>query len=205
MQVASLQETHIFSPERAEHVARRLLARRLQSGSGAAGDISLPASLSCRARGPGGIVVGGGVTTTGLSGITSAGPNNAAGRLESPQSVHLSPTTCRSANGIHQISAGVWFQRVQDNEDTASRQLGQATFTSLTTFLQGTVSSFQVVPDANELGWRSLFGAWYVQDAIRLRRNLTIRVGHPRTSSPPAGTKRSGAPPITSPMPPASS
>ena len=29
--------------------------------------------------GPGGIVVNGGVTTTGLSGITSAGPNNAAG------------------------------------------------------------------------------------------------------------------------------
>ncbi len=79
--------------------------------------------------------------------------------------------------GIHQISAGVWFQRVQDNEDTASRQLGQATFASLTTFLQGTVSSFQVVPTANELGWRSLFGAWYFEDAIKLRRNLTFRAG----------------------------
>ncbi len=51
------------------------------------------------------------------------------------------------AKGMHQITAGVWLQRVQDNEDSASRQLGQATFTSLTTFLQGTVSSFQVVPD----------------------------------------------------------
>ena len=51
--------------------------------------------------------------------------------------------------GMHQISAGVWFQRLQDNEDTASRQLGQASFTSLTTFLQGTVSSFQVVPTAH--------------------------------------------------------
>ena len=48
---------------------------------------------------------------------------------------------------------------MQDNEDTASRQLGQASFTSLTTFLQGTLSSFQVVPNPNELGWRSLFGA----------------------------------------------
>jgi hypothetical protein len=47
----------------------------------------------------------------------------------------------------------------------------------LTTFLQGTVSSFQVVPTANELGWRSLFGAWYVEDAIKVRRNLTIRAG----------------------------
>ena len=34
-----------------------------------------------------------------------------------------------------------------------------------------------MVPNANELGWRSLFGAWYVQDAIRLRPNLTLQVG----------------------------
>ncbi len=71
----------------------------------------------------------------------------------------------------------MWFQRVQDNEDTASRQLGQATFTSLTTFLQGTVSSFQVVPSANELGWRSLFGAWYFSDTMKIRHNLTIEAG----------------------------
>ena len=66
---------------------------------------------------------------------------------------------------------------MQDNENSASRQLGQATFASLTTFLQGTVTSFQVVPSANELGWRSLFGAWYFEDAIKLRPNLTMRVG----------------------------
>ena len=66
---------------------------------------------------------------------------------------------------------------MQDNETAASRTLGQATFTSLTTFLQGNVSSFQVVPTATELGWRSLFGAWYVEDAIKVRRNLTIRAG----------------------------
>src|SRR6185437_14487243 len=81
------------------------------------------------------------------------------------------------SKGKHQLSFGAWFQRVQDNEDSASRQLGQATFTSLTTFLQGTVSSFQVVPTATELGWRSLFGAWYAEDSIRLRPNLTVRLG----------------------------
>ena len=80
------------------------------------------------------------------------------------------------SKGIHQISVGVWFQRLQDNEDSASRQLGQVTFASLTTFLQGTVSTnqFQVVPLHTELGWRSLFGAWYVEDSIRLRHNLTL-------------------------------
>ena len=34
-----------------------------------------------------------------------------------------------------------------------------------------------MVPTANELGWRRLFGAWYVEDAIRVRHNLTIRLG----------------------------
>ena len=86
-------------------------------------------------------------------------------------------TVCRSAKGIHQISAGVWFQRLQDNEDTASRQLGQASFASLQTFLQGTVTTFQVVPNPNELGWRSLFGAWYFEDTIKLRHNLTLQAG----------------------------
>jgi hypothetical protein len=66
---------------------------------------------------------------------------------------------------------------VQDNEDAASRQLGQASFTTLQTFLQGTLSTFQVVPNPNELGWRSLFGAWYFQDAIKLRPNLTFQAG----------------------------
>ena len=55
--------------------------------------------------------------------------------------------------------------------------LFRSTFTSLATFLQGTTSTFQVVPTANELGWRSLFGAWYVQDAIRVRSNLTVQIG----------------------------
>ena len=175
MQVASLQETHIFSPN---------MLNTARAGFSRAGfnlDSTLlaqfPSNLDFVAgAGPGGIVVNGGVTTTGLSGITSAGPNNAAG-VWNRRNLFTYTDDVQISKGIHQISAGVWFQRVQDNEDSASRQLGQATFTSLTTFLQGTVSSFQVVPTANELGWRSLFGAWYVEDAIKVRHNLTIRAG----------------------------
>src|SRR5262249_39144441 len=64
-----------------------------------------------------------------------------------------------------------------DNENTASRRLGAATFASLTTFLQGTTSNFQVVPNPSPLGWRSTLGAWYVEDVMKLRSNLTLRVG----------------------------
>ncbi len=175
MQVASLQETHIFSPDMLN--ALRIGFSRAAFSLDSSPLAQFPASLSfVEGSGPGGIVVNGGVTTTGLSGITSAGPNNAAG-VWNRRNLFTYADDVQIAKGAHQITAGVWFQRLQDNEDSASRQLGQATFSSLTTFLQGTVSSFQAVPSANELGWRSLFGAWYFQDAVKVRRNLTIRAG----------------------------
>ena len=175
MQVATLQETHVFSP-RALNTFRAGYSRagfNLDSALLA----QFPANLDfVQNAGPGGIVVNGGVTTTGLSGITSAGPNNAAG-VWNRRNLYTFTDDVQMSIGAHQITAGVWLQRVQDNEDSASRQLGQATFTSLMTFLQGTVSSFQVVPTANELGWRSLFGAWYAQDSVRLSQRWNLRVG----------------------------
>jgi hypothetical protein len=174
-QVASLQETHIFSP--------RVLNTFIAGYSRAAFNYdsfplsAFPANLSfVTGAGPGGIVIGGGVTTTGGGAITAAGANNAA-NVWNRRNLFTYTDNVQVTSGIHQWSAGVWLQRVQDNQNGASRQLGQATFTSLTTFLQGTVSSFQVVPNANELGWRSLFGAWYAEDAIKLRPNLTVRLG----------------------------
>ncbi len=175
MQVASFQETHIFSPD---------ILNTFRAGFSRAGfnlDSSLLASFPpsldfVTGAGPGGIVVGGGVSTTASGTITSAGPNNAAG-VWNRRNLFTYTDDLQISKGIHQISVGVWFQRMQDNEDSASRHLGQATFSNLTKFLQGTVSTFQVVPSPNELGWRSLFGAWYAEDDIKLRRNLTIRAG----------------------------
>jgi hypothetical protein len=175
MQVGSLQETHVLSPDMLN--ALRAGFSRAAFNLDSSPLAQFPAGLSfVEGAGPGGIVINGGVTTTGLSGITSAGPNNAAG-VWNRRNLFTYADDVQIAKGAHQIGAGVWFQRLQDNEDSASRQLGQATFTSLTTFLQGSVSSFQAVPSANELGWRSLFGAWYFEDAIKARRNLTIRAG----------------------------
>src|ERR1051326_3262081 len=81
------------------------------------------------------------------------------------------------SSGIHQINVGAWFQKMQDNENTASRRLGVANFASLTTFLQGITTNFQVVPNPTELAFRSWFGAWYAEDTIKLFRNLTFRAG----------------------------
>jgi len=175
MQVAGIQETHVFSPDML-NALRAGFSRAAYNLDSQPPAQSLAALSFISGAGPGGIVVNGGVTTTGLSGITSAGPNNAAGSWNR-RNLFTYADDLQIAKGAHQIGAGVWLQRVEDNEDSASRQLGQATFTSLAAFLAGTVSTFQAVPNANELGWRSLFGAWYIQDAIRLRRNLTVRAG----------------------------
>jgi hypothetical protein len=174
-QVASIQETHIVSPR---------MVNTFTFGYSRAGFNLNPASLTAfspdlafvTGGGPGGIVVGGGTTTTGAAAITSAGPNNAA-NVWNRRNLFTISDGLQITRGAHQISVGVWFQRVQDNEDTASRTLGQATFATLQTFLAGTVTSFQVVPAPNELGWRSLFGAWYAEDTIRLRHNLTLQLG----------------------------
>jgi hypothetical protein len=174
-QVASLQETRTLSPQLVNTFTAGFSRAAFNYDS--APLASFPPSLSfVSGAGPGGIVIGGGVSTTGGGTITSAGPNNAAD-VWNRRSLFTYSDSVELVRGVHRLSAGVWFQRLQDNEDTASRQLGQATFASLTSFLQGTVSSFQVVPTHTELGWRSLLGAWYVEDAIRLRSNVTLQIG----------------------------
>jgi hypothetical protein len=175
MQVASLQETHIFSAGMLNTV--RAGFSRAAFNLNSAPLASFPPSLSfVNGEWPGGIVINGGVTTTVTSSITAAGSNNAAGSWNR-RNLFTFTDDFQMVKGRHEISIGVWFQPLQDNENSASRQLGQATFTSLQTFLQGTVSSFQVVPSANALGWRSLLGAWYAQDTVKLQRNVSLEAG----------------------------
>ena len=89
------------------------------------------------------------------------------------------PTTITSAifRGIHQFEAGFWVQRIQANDLLAQNQYGQASFGSLTSFLQGTIATFTVVPSPTPLGWRSQEVAGFVQDLIKVRKNLAIRIG----------------------------
>jgi len=183
-QVFSLQETHIFSPQVVNDATFGFSrAAFMDNSAPSAAFLAQPdvASLDfVPGRGPGGITIGGGNTTTGAGVVAGAGPSNNAG-VYNHRNLFTYTDNVKISKGIHQISAGVWFQRLQDNENTASRQLGVAAFTSLTTFLQGNITapsgSFQIVPTPAELGWRMLMGAWYVQDAMRVRHNLVVQLG----------------------------
>jgi hypothetical protein len=166
-QVVSLEETHVVSPTILNTF--RVGFSRGAFNYDAASYAPFPSGVSFVAGAqPGAITIN--------SGITAAGGNVNAGVWDR-RNLFTYTDSVQIVQGIHQISAGVWFQRVQENEDTASRRLGMATFSTLTTFLQGTLTNFQVVPNHSALGWRSLFGAWYIQDAIKLRRNLTFQAG----------------------------
>src|SRR5579872_2256067 len=174
-QVASLQETHIISPAILNNFTAGFSRARFVFDSSTFTSFS-PSLDFVTGAGPGGIIIGGGTTTTGIAAITSAGPNNAAG-VSNARNLFTFADSVQMVKGKHQISFGVWFQRMRDNEDTGSRRIGLANFASLMTFLQGTTSTFQVLPNPTPLGWRSWFGAWYFEDAIKLRPNLTLRAG----------------------------
>ncbi len=69
------------------------------------------------------------------------------------------------------------MQRLQSNDNLAQSQYGQASFTTLQSFLTGVVATFTVVPAPTELGWRSWMGAAYVEDTAKLTPRLEVRAG----------------------------
>jgi hypothetical protein len=174
-QVASTQETHIFSPTLLNTMTFGFTRAAFNFEQGPSQ--SFPSNVSfVQGLPPGGITVSGSVTTSGTGVITAAGPNNATGSWNR-RNLFTYADDLQKTHGRHHFSTGVWFQRLRDNEDTGSRQTGVAAFASLTALLQGTVTTFQVIPNANELGWRSWYGAWYAQDEIRLLPRLTLQLG----------------------------
>ncbi|HYK60337.1 MAG TPA: carboxypeptidase-like regulatory domain-containing protein [Bryobacteraceae bacterium] len=171
-QVASLQETHIFSPTML-NTARIGFSRGGYYFTG-----STPVNIPGWVQGApiGAVVVGGGTASNAASQITAAG-TNVGSNLTSARNLFTYEDHINLTRGIHRIEAGVWIQRIQNNDNMAQNQYGQASFSSLTSFLQGTIATFTVVPQSTLLGWRSLEAAEYVQDNIKVRPNLEISLG----------------------------
>ncbi len=175
-QVASLQEQHVFS-QQLLNTARFGFSRASFFFLGTSfplGGADVPGWVLGQPVGA--IVIAGSTASNGSSQITGAGANvganNATTRNLFTFDDHIFWT-----HGRHQIEAGGWLQRLQSNDNLAQNQLGQASFATLTSFLQGTVKTFTVVPNPTRLGWRSWMGAGYVEDTIRLLPRLELRAG----------------------------
>ncbi len=171
-QVASVEETHVFSPT-ALNTLRAGFSRASYFFTGAT-PVNVPGWISGAPIGA--IVIGGGTASNGASQITGAG-TNAGSNLTAARNLFTAEDRVSLTRGKHRIEAGVWVQRIQNNDRLAQDQYGQASFSNLTSFLQGNISTFTAVPTSTPLGWRSLEAAEYVEDTIQVRRNLEISVG----------------------------
>jgi hypothetical protein len=96
----------------------------------------------------------------------------------------------RITTGIHSFALGAWLERLQSTD--LSGTYGQVNFPTLMSFLQGKPTLFQVTQPAPEIPFRVWMGAWFVQDAIKLRPNLTLSIGlrHEFGSMPPPSLSR---------------
>jgi len=175
-QVVSLEETHVFTPNVINTVrvgfsrAGYFFTGEPTPGSPAA---SVPGFVDGHPVGA--VVVGGSQASNPQAQLGLAGSNNGS-NLHIARNLFTYTDQVSLTKGRHQLAFGAWFQRFQSNEVIALSQFGQMTFTGLPAFLAGT-GSFLYDPTPTEMGWRSLFGAWYAEDVIRLRPSLTLSLG----------------------------
>ena len=176
-QVVSFEETHVFSPSLVNTArvgysrAAYFFTGEPTPGTPATGVPGFLVGLPV-----GAVVVGGSAASNPQAQLGLAGSNNGS-NLRIARNLYTYEDHLTMTRGRHQLEFGGWFQQFQSNETIALSQFGQATFTSLQTFLKGTVSSFLFDPAPTQLNWRSLFGAWFVQDTFRIRPRLTVTLG----------------------------
>ena len=176
-QVATLQDTHVFSP-RLLNTARFGYSRAgyFFTGEPTPGTPAAQVSGFLTGHPVGAVVVGGSAASNPQAQIGLAGSNNGS-NLSIARNLYTYEDRVSLTHGAHQFSFGAWFQQFQSNENINLSQFGQATFASLQTFLAGTTSSFLYSPAPTPLNWRSLFGALYGQDVIRFSPRLTVSLG----------------------------
>jgi len=176
-QVFSLDETHSFSASTV-NVARVGYSRAGYFFTG----LPTPGTPATSVPGfllghqVGAVVVGGSAASNPQAAIGLAGSNNGS-NLRIARNLFTFEDRVAMTRGRHQFTFGAWFQPFQSNETIALSQYGQLTFSSLSNFLQGAASSFLWDPTPTQMNWRSLFGAWYLADVIRIAPRLTLSVG----------------------------
>jgi hypothetical protein len=171
---ASMQETHVFSPSLVNVATlgfNRTFATLVQAPA-----VAIPSSLVFLPGGnPGSIVIGGGVITAQPSAVAAAPGNNVSVGV---RNYFTESDDVHWTKGKHAWSFGGWIQRLQqDLTGAAQGSAANVAYANVTTFLQDKPTQAILVRNPVRLGYRSLEAAWYVQDEIKLRPNLTMRLG----------------------------
>src|SRR5882762_3069104 len=169
-----LQETHIFSTS-VVNVAT-LGFSRAWGTQVQVPVVPIPANLVfLPGTNPGSITIGGGANTN-VAATLAQPPGNSFNR-DARNHITLADDL-HFTRGSHSWSAGVWIQRVQQNMyGGAQATAGTINYATLQKFLQDSPSQFIANSNPQPVYFRSTEGAWYVQDEIKLKPNLTLRLG----------------------------
>src|SRR5438093_3851321 len=177
-QTFSLTETHVFSPTVVNSVILgwvRPYGGQVTTTNGLGP--AIPKNLIFLEGGnPGSLVVGGGATTVAPSSVTPVPGNNPLLGINEFSSLN---NDLRFTKGKHSFSTGVWVQRVHENSYGAAQfSAGGASYPTMARFLQDDpVNPFNLNRNPQMLAYRMTQGAWYFQDEMKLRSNLTLRLG----------------------------
>ena len=175
-QVLSVQEQHVVSPHLL-NTARVGYSRASFYFIG-----SVPAAIQAQTstfvagKPTGAVVIAGSTASNGASQITTAGANVGSNNAITRNLFTFDDHVFYSL-GKHQLEIGAWLQRLQSNDNLAQDQYGQASFASVAAFLAGTIKTFTVVPQPTELGWRTLFADFYLEDTFHLSPRVEVRAG----------------------------
>ena len=176
-QTFGLQETHVFSPTVVNSATlgwTRPNAASVTAPNGTRGPVAA-SQLFLAGGNPGSITIGGGATTAVPSSVTGAPGNNP---LRDIREYYSLADDLRFTKGKHSFSAGVWVQRIHENHvGSPVFSAGGVSYATMLTFLQDVPNQFTVVRNPAPVGYRSTEGAWFFQDEMKLRSNLTLRLG----------------------------
>ncbi len=173
-QTLSMTETRVFSSRIVNSATMgfaRTYATQVQNPT-----VAIPASLVFLPGGnPGSIVIGGGATTVAPAAIT---PANGINSVRGIREYYTVTDDLHFSKGKHSFTAGGWIQRIHQNTLGAAQfSAGGVSYPTLLAFLQDVPSQFNLNRNPVGLGYRTLEAAWYFQDEMKLRSNLTLRLG----------------------------
>src|SRR5438128_2026720 len=173
----STQETHIFSPTLVNVANFGYSSARSQQKAPPVAPF--PDGLLFLSGGgrnnPGAIVIGGGTVTVGASALIA--PNGQNLNYNARRNFSFSDDL-KLTKGIHSFSFGAWFQRVEQTAfSSGQNNAGTVSYQSLLLFLQDRPTQFNTQTKPTELIFSSKQAAWYFQDEMKLRPNLTVRLG----------------------------
>ena len=180
--VPSIQETHVFTPNLI-NVANFGLSRAWQTQTNAPYNPSAFKNVEFITGGPAGSGFPGKITV-GPSTSVNSGTNTITGMINALATHQVrnffnGDDDLHYNRGIHAFSFGVWIERIQDNYNGGSPGLSvaYAGLTQLLTDSPKASNGLSINPSPTPQYARSTEAAWYVQDEIKLKSNLTVRLG----------------------------